>query len=54
MPPDPPSLPMRSAAPTLTHRVSNRPGFVGIIPIFLENPESPRKLDRDGKSPDLN
>ena len=34
-------------------RVSNHPDFVGIIPIFLENPESRRNLGRDRKNPDF-
>ena len=37
-----------------THnRVSNHPDFVGIIQIFLENPESRHNLGRDRKNPDF-
>ena len=32
-------------------RLSNHPDFVGIIPIFLENPESGPICDRDRKNP---
>ena len=39
--------------PLATGRESNHPNFVGIIPILLENLESPRNLSRDRKDPDF-
>ena len=37
----------------LLQAVSNHPDFVGIIPIFLENPESRHNLSRNRKNPDF-
>ena len=37
----------------INFRVSNHPDFVGIILIFLENPETRHNLGRDRKNPDF-